>query len=424
MRSRALIRLIKIFLVVALSQTASGCGFLAGFGLFEQPTLYYLDVAEVATQVACELEEFVAQHQDDPLYTGTNPKVPYHRWVLADDDIAVKLTLQTDESGYVNFTGINVAQLGLASFQSFILATTSGKTTVPSLAAKASAKRTKSVVISFSVGAKSLASSPKVTVSDQGSDKVTTVPCAAWKKTKNAITSLYLKDWLNNYFETINGDHYPDAGYKDTPNTTSVTDTLLRDARTSGIILPVPNQFKIQSVELSTTILLAVDVSSGASPNVLGNGTVFILPVNGLSLDYNPDYSHKIDITLNVCDNSVQSDPLDSKRKLINPCHQKEVAFALTGQLVKQCQIYSWLEPILSGVKPPPDVDVDSDCVPSDLCSFYPNTCKSSSGKLATCASKRRTGVNTVALTCSKVTGEYVKPSPPPKGPVAMNATP
>jgi hypothetical protein len=93
--------LIRVLGFFAVCVSLPGCGFLPGFGLLEQPTLYYLDVAEVATQVACELEEFVAQHKDDPLYTGENPKVPYHKWVLADDDIAVKLTLQTDEAGYV-----------------------------------------------------------------------------------------------------------------------------------------------------------------------------------------------------------------------------------------------------------------------------------------------------------------------------------
>jgi hypothetical protein len=36
----------------------------------EQPTLYHIDAAEVATQVACELEDFVAQDKSDPVYTG------------------------------------------------------------------------------------------------------------------------------------------------------------------------------------------------------------------------------------------------------------------------------------------------------------------------------------------------------------------
>jgi hypothetical protein len=85
---------------------------------------------------------------------------------------------------------------------------------------------------------------------------------------------------------------------------------------------------------------------------------------------------------------------------------------ALTSQLVNQCQIYSWLEPILSGVKPPPDVDVDSPCVSYDLCKFYPNTCRTPLDQIATCGTKSRMGIKTVALTCSKLTGEYVRPLP------------
>jgi len=392
----------KCFFILVAPLLLCGCGFLPGFGLFEQPTLYYLDAAEVATQIACELEDFVAQHQKDPLYTGIGPdgkpSKPRHRWVLADDDIAVKLSLQTDESGYVNFTGINASKLGFDSLQTLISSTTSGKTTVSSLGAKLSGKRTKTVLINFSVGAKSLASSPKAT-----GDQMTTVPCAEWKKKANPITSLYLKDWLNNYFETINDDH-PDTQYKDAPNTTTVTDDLLRAGRVA--VPPVPNQFKIQSVEISTAILIAADVSAGASPNFLGNGTVFIFPINSLGLDYNPDYTHKIDITLNVCDNSVQPDPLDPKRTIPDPCHYKEVAWALTPQLVKQCQVYSWLAPLLSGVKPPPDVDVDGGCEAYDLCHYYPETC--SKPPPATCVRKKRSGANSVALMCSKLNGEYV----------------
>jgi hypothetical protein len=91
------------------------------------------------------------------------------------------------------------------------------------------------------------------------SDGTTTVPCFDWKKTANPVTSLYLKDWLNNYFETINGDG-PKTPYKDVQNSTSVTDSLLRAGRKALPPEMVPNQFKIQSVELTTTILLAVDL--------------------------------------------------------------------------------------------------------------------------------------------------------------------
>jgi hypothetical protein len=41
----------------------AGCGFLPGFGLLESPTLYYLPVSDVATRVACEMDEFILEHR-------------------------------------------------------------------------------------------------------------------------------------------------------------------------------------------------------------------------------------------------------------------------------------------------------------------------------------------------------------------------
>jgi hypothetical protein len=353
------------------STCLSACGFLPGFGLMEQPALFQLTVAEVATRVACELQEFTAQHKGDPAYFGTPGETTYtgHKWVLSDDDVSVKLTLQTDESGYVNFTGVNVAQLGLASLQNFILSTTSGKTSVPSAAAKLSAKRTKTITIDFSVSARPLVSSDKVPMPSAEKTTAKTAKCVDWEKTDNFLASLYLKDWLNNYFETISFDDN-NTPYHDA-TAPSETDKLLRTIRTDIHPASLPDQFKLTSVELTTTILLAVDLSAGATPNVLGNGSIFIVPVNGLSLDYNPDYSHKIDITLTMCDNS----------NLKKPCHQMDevpisvawnpltdtvtvpsktdppVIFTLYQRRL-QCEEYGKLNAILTGVKPPKTVEI------------------------------------------------------------------
>jgi hypothetical protein len=111
-----------------------GCAFLPGFSVLQDPALYFLDVQQVANQVACEVQTFMEEHEKDPVFRN-------QKWVLANDDVTVKLTLQTDSSGYVNFTGVNVAGLGLLSLQQFIATTASGKTTVSTLAAKPSAKR-------------------------------------------------------------------------------------------------------------------------------------------------------------------------------------------------------------------------------------------------------------------------------------------
>src|SRR5271163_151488 len=106
-----------------MSLSLGACAFLPGFGLLEDPGLYYLDVSEVAAQVACEVQSFMKDHDKDIVYR-TLP------WVLANEDISVKLTLQTDTSGYVNFTGVNASGLGLSALQNLITSTTSGKTSV------------------------------------------------------------------------------------------------------------------------------------------------------------------------------------------------------------------------------------------------------------------------------------------------------
>jgi hypothetical protein len=263
------------------------------------------------------VQAFMKKEMDTQHWTTWDPK-KYHKWVLDEGDVDVKLNLQTDTQGYVNFTGVNVAQLGLETLASFVA--TQNK--VSTLAAKLTAKRTRTVLVDFSV-------SPKPIMTDHH--------CEQFSVTKTALFHLYLEEWLDNYFEQINYDYQNK---------------------------PIPNQLKIQSVELSTQIAFAVDISGGATPNILGNGSTFIVPINGLSLDYSPDYSHKIDLTLKLCDNSAPSDDdqkvkKDKKQQTENPCftdpNNPEQSNLPPALLDRQCLIYAYIEPLLSGVKPPKD---------------------------------------------------------------------
>jgi hypothetical protein len=203
------------------------------------------------------------------------------------------------------------------------------------------AKRTKTVTVTFSVSPKSF--------------KKEGIPfnCTGLE-IENPISSLYLTNYLNNYFETINfnGINPP---YKDA----SLTDSVLHAIRPIRDPPPVPSQLKIQSVELATTILLMADVSAGATPSVLGNGAVFIVPINGLGVDYNPDYSHKIDVLINLCD---QSDPSCNPKSW--PANEYRLAHGIAppqikgdadvALLVRQCTEYGLLNPLFT-VKPPKD---------------------------------------------------------------------
>jgi hypothetical protein len=358
-----LVRKISVFLIAT---TLCGCGFLPGFGIFEDPVLYILPVGVVANQVACELQDFMNEqktlNEKDIIVVNGKKTVridQLRRWRLSNDDADIKLTLNTDTSGYVNFTGVNVAQLGLESIASFI--TTQSK--VSTLAAKVSGKTTRTVTVSFSVSPNPLPSSTQVIDNSnrvvQILDPVTNKPmswnCQQNYRVDNPITKLFLRDWLTSYFETINtlDKNQP------FPPPLTLTDTIARGIRQIAYPDAIPEQFKVQSVELSTQFFIGVDVSGGATPNLLGNGSVFIVPINGLSLDYNPDYSHKVDITLNMCDSWEQD----------SPCSGAFTPTNWTPLLDKQCEIYSRLAPLLA-VKPPREYEGrGAHCSGSCICS-------------------------------------------------------
>jgi hypothetical protein len=312
-------RAVRLVPIIA-SLILSGCGFLPGFSVFEAPTLYHLPVGDAAIRIACETQEFLKDY---------NPRDS--RWLLAQQDVTVKLTLTTDDSGYVNFTGVNVASAGLGNLAQLIATTTSGNIKVPTLAAKGSLKRTKTVEIDFSV-------SPTAYTSSSVKQK----PCP--QALQPSPVKLYLKEWLNNYFATIN---YPTERAPQNQDIGDFAANLIRAKTPSD---ELPEQLKIQHAVLSTTILFAADISGGATPNILGNGSVFILPVNGLTLDYNPDYSHKLEMTFTMCDKLVDE---NCQPKLNEDRHPKPER--ISPLLVEQCALYAKLFPLLSGVKPPKD---------------------------------------------------------------------
>jgi hypothetical protein len=307
--------------------------------------LYYVPVGAIANQVACEVQEFVSD-QNDKKARQKVENFSLGRWRISSDPVSIKLSLTTDNSGYVNFTGVDVTSLGLASLAAFI--TTQSK--VPTLAAKLSAKRTRTVTVAFTVSPNPFPSSlvsgrdtvtgAAVALKDPVTGAPITLNCAKnWQK-DNPLTRLYLRDWLTNYFETIN------TLDKDQifPTSDHPSDYLARTIRHVAQPDAIPEQFDIQSVDLSTQIYVGADISGGATPNLLGNGSVFVVPINGLSLDYNPDYTHKIDLTINMCD-SLPPDSVCNDNVPKSPTGYQRI-------LDRQCKIYADLAPLLK-VSPP-----------------------------------------------------------------------
>jgi hypothetical protein len=331
--------------VIACGELMAGCAFLPGFGLFESPMLYYIPVAQVAERVTCEVRAFVDAHHADPAYS-------HHKWALAEEDIKVVLTLTSDEQGYVNFTGIDPKQLGFNSLQSLITTTTTNGVKIPTLNAKMTGKRSKVVTTTFSVSAKPILREVGSKARKQSRLGTPQLNCDDFR-VENPLNSFYLKDYLNNYFETINYDRSRPE-YKDE----SLTDAVLHKLRPLAGPPQIPSQLKIQSVQLATSFQLLADIGAGATPTLLGNGSVFIVPINGLGLGYSPDYAHKVDMTMNICDQTEPSCNPDSPTaarfridKGIKGSEPIPISF-----LREQCHFYGVLSPLLS-VKPPKDYE-------------------------------------------------------------------
>jgi hypothetical protein len=329
---------VRSLAVVAASALLAACSFLPGFGILEDTPLYVLPVGAVANQIACEVQEFVVEQAR----LSEKPDTKHERrWRLSSEPVGVKLALTTDSAGYVNFTGVDVTALGFGTLASFI----TSQSKVPTLAAKLSLKRTRTVTVSFTVSpALKTKEGTEPELIDPVTGKAITLNCKESWRANNPLQRLYLRDWLTSYFETINtldtNQQFPDSDH--------LSDNLARGIRRVVAPTPIPEQFDIQSVELSTQITIAADVSAGVTPNLFGNGSTFILPVSGTGLDYNPDYIHKVDFTINMCDSLDQNSPCNEKNKT-TPTFYNPI-------LDRQCLAYSTLFPLLS-VKPPREYD-------------------------------------------------------------------
>ncbi|MGN6572617.1 MAG: hypothetical protein ACTHLO_14510 [Pseudolabrys sp.] len=328
--------------VIAILSLPS-CGFLPGFALIEQPFLYDVPVSTVATQVACEIQDFVTDYQENH---------PSNRWRLSEDSANVTLILQTDHSGSVNFTGVNLANAGLQSVQTIV----ASQNKISTLGAKLNPRRSTSATSVFSVPQKAAQASKN----DNEGAGVSVSHCPDWalRPDKN----LYLKQWLSNYFDNINRTALTETKRKSQARSSlhpyseicslSKVDILDDSGRLPAMRTPcLPDQTKFTQVELKTQLVIAADFSGGLASNGAA-AAFYLLPVNGAAFDYAPDYQHTIDIKFTICDNTN------------NGCTKQpplEIGQAIPPLLVEQCHVFSLLKPLLSGVKAPQDLRRGSD---------------------------------------------------------------
>jgi hypothetical protein len=228
----------------------AGCGAsFPGFSALEQPYLYDLPVSSVTTQVQCEIREFLLDQKKLPGAFFGGP-------------IKIDLTLQTDFNGSVQYVGVDFSKAGLDSIAKLI-AQTSGK---PSLGAKVQGKKTVSAVFTTQFAPKDI-SDPQFTHCNDHE----------FGTKYDLMRHLFLKQWLTNYFEAMRRDM-------------SKTDDKGRLQFRSA---------SLTQVKLSTQFQIGVDVAFGTNP--FFPHPFVIIPFSGLNLDFSPSASHKLDITLPMC---------------------------------------------------------------------------------------------------------------------------
>jgi hypothetical protein len=232
-------------------------GFEGPFGLHSY--IHDIPVDRITTELQCELRDFLS----DPQYQDV---------LDPDQPAAVTISFSTDQSGTIQYIGIDLKKLGLTSLANLI--SVSGK--APSLQAKLQVKGSASSQLDLAIPQtiKSRSVKPKYVV-DPDTGRITLSRAATIKgleSVKNCdvghalLASLSLKSWMVRFFDKLARDH---------DNTDAVCMT---------------------KITLKTSFVLAFDVSAGVNPL----GPAFILPVNGETLDLNPSATQNLQIAFNL----------------------------------------------------------------------------------------------------------------------------
>jgi hypothetical protein len=236
----------------------AACG--SFFPSFEGPFglgswIHDMPVKTVATRIQCELKEFLIATQG---YDFFDPEQP----------AALSLNMQTDNAGKVSYLGIDLKRLGpLAPLADLVTA----QNKIPTLQASGQIKSTISSQIDFTIPQtiKSLPVKPVPTydpVMNQWKYNkpstiigLETIPC----EPQTSVFRFYLKEWLFRFFDNLR----------------------TQEGNTGAACMT--------KVTLKTAFQIVVDVNGGLTPLF---PATFILPVNGYNFDYNPAFTHSLNI--------------------------------------------------------------------------------------------------------------------------------
>lgn len=257
--------------VVCTGALTSACSdVFQNFGPVESHYVYNMPVANVANQVRCELNSFIRKRQSDD---------KKYEFALSRTDADVKLNLQSQYGGYVQYLGIDFNRLGFTSLADLV--TASQKT--PSLGAKVSPTSTVYAEVAMKVPQKL-----------DKKESIRNFCKQLGEETSQVIKKLYIEEWLTNFFDKARA--------------------------MDGI--------SMSTVKLHTDFVIAVDINSGVNPFF---GNTYLLPISGLNVDFNPKFTHSLDITLNLCkpDSKTGECPVESQDKLNIKEFAQEIANAM-----------------------------------------------------------------------------------------------
>lgn len=222
-----------------------------------------LPIENVAAQLQCELANF--------LHKGVNNSSVHLNPRKA---ASVSLSLQTDITGNVTYTGIDLKKFGLVDAGGLIAVTNK----LPSLQAKIAPKSTVSAQLDFNIPqayhSPSYSHADVIKLKDTAKIKglMGGPPCPTGLSAalNFPIEGLYLQQWLENFFKNI--------------------DTIEQKP------IDVLSKTCMTKLTLKTQFQLLFDFSGGANIGALPG--FYILPVSGLNFDASPAFTHTIQIAL------------------------------------------------------------------------------------------------------------------------------
>jgi hypothetical protein len=278
------------FVVVILGGCALDPLWWPGFNPIGTAYVDTIPVASVATEVQCEIYEFLAEEakggeKNKPLLDPTQTA-------------GVSLILQTDLSGSIQYLGIDLQRLGFNSLSQLVALSNKN----PSLQAKATMNDTISAQVDFTVAQSSVPPKavdkmppPQLVSANDAKEQFQNVKFQRVNATTfSAVPEPRIEKQRKNYF-------LPRSACDEHPLKRAYLYLWLKDwlIKYKASVEKQPKFICNTKVTLKTQFKVAVDVSAGVNPLL---STPLLLPISGFNIDASPDWLHSLSITFAMQD--------------------------------------------------------------------------------------------------------------------------